>query len=121
MEQGEIVNIIIDTINTILGNNYQSDMSNVRIIGRIPFENNKKINGEDLGSSFNTTLTEALKTNGVNGKIYYSEESEPTEDSSSWQENISNFENIKSYKIVLDSNIGVGTKLDFMYNIKIPS
>lgn len=108
-------------INTILVNNYQSDMSNVRILGRIPFENNKKINGEDLGSSFNTTLTEALKTNGVNGKIYYSEESEPTEDSSSWQENISNFENIKSYKIVLDSNIGVGTKLDFMYNIKIPS
>lgn len=108
-------------INTILVNNYQSDMSNVRILGRIPFENNKKINGEDLGSTFNTTLTEALKTNGINGKIYYSEESEPAEDSSSWQENISNFENIKSYKIVLDGNIAVGAKLDFMYNIRIPS
>lgn len=111
----------IAKINTNIVNNYQSDISNLRILGRIPFENNKDINGKVLGSTFTTTLTEAIKAYGITGKIYYSEETEPTEDSSSWKEQVENFENIKSFKIVLDNNISVGNKLGFEFNIKIPS
>ena len=109
------------SISSTMVNNYQSDINNVRILGRIPVENNKKINGEELGSNFNTKLTGVLNANGIDGKIYYSEEAEPTEDSASWQEQVTNFENIKSFKIVLANSFGVGAKLNFSYNINIPS
>ena len=108
-------------LSTTLVNNYQSDISNVRILGRIPVENNKNIKGEELGSNFSTKLLNNLEANGIEGKIYYSEESEPTEDSASWSETVTSFENIKSFKIVLATNMNVGSKVDFTYNIVIPS
>lgn len=111
----------IAKISTKIVNNYQSDISNIRILGRIPFKNNKKIDGSDLGSSFSTKLTEALKTEGMTGKIYYSEDEEPIEESDSWKEQVSNFENIKSFMIILDNNISIGNKIGFTYYTKIPN
>lgn len=111
----------IAKISTKIVNNYQSDISNIRILGRIPFKNNKKIDGSDLGSSFSTKLTEALKTEGMTGKIYYSEDEEPIEESDSWKEQVSSFENIKSFMIILDNNISIGNKIGFTYYTKIPN
>lgn len=108
-------------IYTTIVNNYQSDISNVRILGKIPFTGNTNINGEDLGSTFDTNLKDVLQIDGIDGKIYYSEEPEPAEESSSWQEQVDNFENIKSFKIVLNNNINIGNLFNFAYNIKIPS
>lgn len=108
-------------LETTLVNNYQSALSNVRIFGKIPFENNTKLNGENLGSTFNTQLMQYMAMNGVTGKIYYSEESNPAENSNSWQEQVENFENVKTYKIVLEDSLATGSELNFAYNIKIPS
>lgn len=111
----------IATIASEIVNNYQTEIKDIVIIGKIPFANNKTVNGTELGSTFNTALKEVLKVNGITGKIYYSEEEEPQENSESWKENISEFTNIKSFKIVPDAPIAEGKEMKFSYNIEIPA
>lgn len=102
-------------------NNYQTEIKDVVILGKIPFANNKTLSGKELGSTFTATLKEWLKLNGITGKIYYSEEEEPNEDSTSWKEDVSEFTNIKNFKIIPDINIAVGNTIKFEYNIEIPA
>ena len=111
----------IATIASEIVNNYQTEIKDIVIIGKIPFANNKTVNGTELGSTFNTALKEVLKVNGITGKIYYSEEEEPQENSESWKENISEFTNVKSFKIVPDAPIAEGKEIKFSYNIEIPA
>ena len=48
------------TIGIQIKNNYASTISEIKIIGKIPFEGNKYVlSGEDLGSTFTTKMTEA--------------------------------------------------------------
>lgn len=109
------------TIETSIVNNYQTEMSEVIILGKIPFTNNVTSEGTDLGSNFNTFLSELLSINGISAKIYYSESEELTEDSDLWSENLADLRNIKAFKIVPDTNIPVGSELKFNYNIEIPA
>lgn len=102
-------------------NNYQTEIKDVVILGKIPFANNKTLSGKELGSTFTATLKEWLKLNGITGKIYYSEEEEPKEDSTSWKEDVSEFTNIKSFKIAPDAPIAEGKEMKFSYNIEIPA
>ena len=114
-------NAKVATIESEIVNNYKTDIKNIVIFGKIPFANNKTVNGTELGSTFNTALKEVLKVNEITGKIYYSEEEEPQENSESWKENISEFTNIKSFKIVPDAPIAEGKEMKFSYNIEIPA
>ena len=91
-------------------NNYSSVITDVVMLGKIPFEGNTYVlSGEDLGSEFTTKMTnkgievpEALQ-----GKVtvYYSENETPDKDLSNtengWKtaENITNWDNIKTYLI----------------------
>ena len=109
------------TIETSIVNNYQTEMSEVIILGKIPFTNNVTSEGVNLGSNFDTFLSELLSINGISAKIYYSESDELAEDSDLWSENLEDLRNIKAFKIVPDTNISIGSELKFNYNIEIPA
>ena len=113
------------TMNVI--NNYENPVTNVSILGRIPFEGNKNIlTNEDLGSNLTLALAGFNAPVGIDANkvtIYYSENAEATKDlkltSNGWTTNITN--NTKSYLIVLnDYEMVTGTSLTFSYNINIP-
>ncbi len=113
-------------------NNYASNISDIQIIGKIPFEGNTYvISGQDLGSTFTTQMTnkgveipEELK--GI-AKVYYSENENPERDLSNsengWKtaEEIQNWNNIKTFLIDLgDYKMVSGREFVFNYTVKIP-
>lgn len=102
-------------------NNYENSIKDFEIIGTIPTIGSKNEKGEDLESTFNTKLFEISKIEGKDVDIYYSEEINPTSDSDTWKKDISDYSNIKSYKIVSkDSEFKVGEKIVISYKIRVP-
>ena len=124
------------TVNINLTNRWSPTISNVKIIGRIPYKGNQTaISKKNLKSTFNTFLTGPIRIPAeLTGKarIYYSEiESNNDIDINNttynWKEdtienhNQINWENIKSFYIDLgDSTINAGSKLTFSYDIRVP-
>ena len=119
------------TINVDFANNYEENVSNVEILGKIPFKGNTYINGNSLNSEYSVQMTEGgikvpdeLK-DAV--KVYYSENENPTKDlsntSNGWKaaKDITSFENIKTYLIVINNyDLLRGKKYSFNYTVTIP-
>ncbi|MBR3720623.1 MAG: hypothetical protein IKN09_02665, partial [Clostridia bacterium] len=123
-------------INIHLTNNYSNPISDVRILGKIPYENNTYIiNDVDLKSEFTTEMT----SNGVNipeelpndikqnTTVYYSTKENPTKDlqnaENGWKtkDEVADWSNIKSYLICLnDSKIRSGQEIEFNYDVTLP-
>lgn len=110
-------------------NNEEASVQNVKILGRVPFENNKNISTkEDLGSTFTASMTNGITLDGIsneNVKIYYSENEEATEDiangQNAWTTNVEDFSKVKSYLIQLNNEeIKSKEVMDFKYNLDIP-
>ena len=116
-----------------LKNNYSSTISEIQILGKIPFEGNTYVlSGGDLGSTFTTKMTntgievpEELK--GI-VKIYYSDNENPDRDLSkvenNWKtaEEVENWDNIKTFLIDLgDYVMESGKEFVFNYTVKIPN
>ena len=114
-------------------NNYSSVITDVVMLGKIPFEGNTYVlSGEDLGSEFTTKMTnkgievpEELKNKVV---VYYSENETPNKDLSNtengWKtaENITNWDNVKTYLIDFqDVEIESGAEYTFYYTIQVPN
>ena len=114
-------------------NNYSSVITDVVMLGKIPFEGNTYVlSGEDLGSEFTTKMTDAgievpeeLKDKVV---VYYSENETPDKDLSNtdngWKtaENITNWDNVKTYLIDFqDVEIASGAEYTFYYTIQVPN
>ena len=114
-------------------NNYSSVITDVMILGKIPFEGNTYVlSGEDLGSEFTTKMTEAgievpeiLKDKVV---VYYSENETPdkdlTKEANGWKtaDNITNWDNIKTFLIDFkDTEVASGAEYTFYYTIKVPN
>ena len=117
-------------VNIELNNNYSSTISEVQILGRVPFEGNKYVlNGEDLGSTFTVSMSEEgiiipEKLKNI-AKVYYSENGEATNDlgdtANGWTETPTDFTKVKSYLIDLgDYVLEKGEKHTVSYNINIP-
>ena len=117
-------------VNIELNNNYSSTISEVQILGRVPFEGNKYVlNGEDLGSTFTVSMSEEgiiipEKLKNI-AKVYYSENGEATNDlgdtANGWTETPADFSKVKSYLIDLgDYVLEKGEKHTVSYNINIP-
>lgn len=122
----------VATMEIIVMNNNNNIVSDLSILGRIPFKGVKDIKtGEDLGTTIDTTLVSRIvadEKNNTNFTIYYSENGEATKDlndsSNGWTTEVENFDNIKSYLIVpTDSNYQmlVAEVLRFTYEYKIPA
>ena len=119
------------TVNVEINNNYSSSISEVKILGRVPFEGNKyAINGQSMGSTFTATMTNegiqlptALKDVA---KVYYSTNGEATQDltnaQNGWTQTPSDFSKVKSYLIDLgEHQLVKGEKHSISYNINIPA
>ena len=123
-------------INIHLTNNYTNEISNVRILGKIPYENNTYIiNDVNLKSEFTTEMT----SNGVNipeelpndikqnTTVYYSTKENPTKDlqnaENGWKtkDEVADWSNVKSYLICLnDSKLASGQEIEFNYDVTLP-
>lgn len=120
----------VATMEIVVMNNNNNIVSDLSILGRIPFEGVKDLQtGEDLGTNVNTKLVSTImpdEQNSTEFKVYYSENGEATKDledgSNGWTEEIT--ENTKSYLIVpTDANyeMQVAEVLRFTYNYEIPA
>ena len=115
-----------------LRNNYANTISNVVILGKIPFEGNTYVlSGGDLKSKFSTTM----KNTGIEipeeleGKvtIYYSEQEKPTKEieksENGWKtkENVTDWTKIKTFLIDFGNNkLDKGDGYTFNYTVEIP-
>lgn len=116
-------------INVEVKNNYQSSVSDIIILGRVPFENNKYvISGKDLGSDFSVQMkTEISMPEDImkQATIYYSENGEATKDLSDsnngWTTTPKDFSKVKSYLIDLgDYVFEKGDTTQLSYTIGVP-
>lgn len=110
-------------------NNTGDNCTDVKVLGRIPFENNKKIGtDEELKTTVNTTMSQAITIEGETqnyAKIYYSENGEATEDlnnaNNMWTQTVEDFSNVKSYMIIFENyELKQGEAINMSYDFIIP-
>ena len=111
----------------IVINNTDEDMHDVHILGRTIFAGNKSITkGEDLGTNQTAPLVSNIlaENNNIKQTIYYSEKEDATDDltdtANNWVEQPENYENVKSYLIIVDDEVKEGDMLAYSYNFQIP-
>ncbi len=135
-EKTDLIDIYADakvaTMEIIVMNNNGNTVSDLAILGRIPFKGNKDIeSGDNLGTTSDTKLVEALVSDErikEQFTIYYSENGEATKDledsSNGWNVAPESFDKIKSYLIVpVDENYEMQDTeiLRFTYKYEIPA
>ena len=117
------------TVKVQLANYWTPSVSNIKLIGKIPFSNNiSPLSKQALNSNFTTTMTSdgIQLPNDLNGiaKVYYSELVDPSmEDRSLWKtrDQITDWNNIKSFYIDLGSKVlGANATETITYNINVP-
>lgn len=101
-------------------NNYESEISNLEIIGRIPYIG-ANAETQELINTFNANLISGLDLNGMDAEVYYSPSANATLEDASWTQTVNDFSLIKSFKIVLNGTLSVGTVTDISYDLAIPS
>lgn len=118
------------TINIQIKNNYSKTISDINILGRIPYEGNTYvINKDDLGSDYSTTMEQS----GIHVpddikdtcEVYYSYEDEPTKEldkeSNGWTKTPDDFSKVKSYLIILkDYVMAKDETKNFYYTVNLP-
>lgn len=118
------------TVNVSITNNYSGTISEVSILGKIPFKGNTfAINGTDLGSNYTTQMLESGITVPAEMKdkvtVYYSEKENPTkdlQDSNNGWTTTPDFTKVKTYLIDLgDYILQVRENKVFTYRIKVPT
>lgn len=134
-EKEDLIDIYSDaktpTMELVIMNNNENTVSNVAILGRIPFAGAKDfVTGEELGTTTNTKLLNGLvadERNQAQFTIYYSENGEATKDlensNNGWTQSPESFENVKSYLIVpQEENYEMKESdiLRFTYQFEIP-
>ena len=103
----------------LLVNNEETDLSNVRILGKLPTAENV-VDGEDA----NTLETILKSVDAPNATIYYTENINATldvdEDENGWTTDLSALSNAKLYLIIMDS-LARGATYEANIKIKIPN
>ena len=114
-------------MNINLTNNYSGTISDIQLLGRIPSVGNTyAISGNELGSTFDTTLTGPISVaSGIT--VYYSTNLNATKEFNSqnnWvtANSVSDWSTIKSYLIDLTNyQMRRSESLDFTYGLTIPN
>lgn len=135
-EKEDIIDIYAEaksaTMEVVVMNNNNNTVSNLSILGKIPFKGVKDIETEDdLGTTLDTKMLSGVVSDEHNKaafKIYYSENGEATKDledsNNGWTLEPASFETIKSYLIVpVEENYVMNETeiLRFTYNFEIPA
>lgn len=102
-------------------NNYETPITGIVMIGRIPSSGEEKINQETVKANFEMKLLEGIHVEGKNAKIYYSEDAKATNESDSWTENLEDITKARAYKIEIEDNtIEPGQAVKVSYPLQIP-
>ena len=102
-------------------NNYDKEITDISIVGRIPEVGEKNVDNQTMVSTFITALEKDIEINNPQSKVYYSEQQDIALDSGEWQEKVDNIKNVRSYKIVLPENkLQPGETLSLKSNLEIP-
>lgn len=102
-------------------NNYENDITDISLIGKLPDSGEENINNEQLKATFGMSLLDNIQATGKMAKIYYSEDVDAVQDSSSWVENIDDFNKVKAFKIeVEDNKLEPGNMLVVSTQLNIP-
>ena len=118
------------TVRLNVYNNYNTPVTNAKIVGKIPFEGNTyQINTGKMGSNFTTTM----KNTGISlpssiaskATVYYSTKETVNENISDpaneWTSTPSDWSKVKTYLIDLSSiTINAGASYTMNYTIKFP-
>ncbi len=133
VEGPEVASVLRDNskgharVNIVVSNGYSNPISNTVIVGRIPFAGNHNVlhNNVDLQSTFSTTMqSPGIKVDEDNHQptyeVFYSTDGNATKDSSDWVKEPNNWDEIKSYKIVISSQIPAKTNFGFYYTVDLP-
>ena len=114
-------------------NNYSNNISEIVMLGKIPFEGNTYVlSQEDMNSTFTTKMinTGVEVPEALQGKIkvYYSENETPDKDLSNaengWKtaDEITNWDNIKTFLIDFqDEKLAPGQEYTFYYTVQVPN
>ena len=111
-------------------NNTGNLVTDLVILGRVPFKGVKSINSkEDLGTTIDTKVTRAILSDGNNkcqSTIYYSENAEATksleEKSNGWTTNPEDLSKVKSYLIVTNNyEMQTGDIVRYSYEYEVPA
>ena len=118
------------TVNVSVTNNYSGTISEVKILGKIPFEGNTfSINKTELGSTYSTQMLSGGITVPADMQnqvtVYYSENEDPTDDindpNNGWTTS-PDFSKVKTYLIDLGNYVlQVKENRVFTYQISVPS
>lgn len=119
----------IATMELVAMNNTGNGCSNVVFLGRMPFEENKSvITEENLGSTATVRILSEIKENNQNPNmttIYYSTKENASKDlsdsSNGWTTTVENWNEIKSYMIVVKGELKAGIVLKYTYDFEIPA
>ena len=105
---------------TIL-NNYENEITNITLIGKMPENSEETINNQQLKATFGMQLLQNVEATGNSAKIYYSEDINAVKGSDSWKEQVDDLSKIKAFKIELENNkIEAGGMLKILSKVKIP-
>ena len=108
-------------INGKIVNNFYDKIENVSVIGRIPCFGVKNSAGEVLNNTINLKLVQEISKSELIEKIYYSPKVNCPSDDESWIENPDNFDEIRSFKMILkDNTLNHGEFINFGMNLNIP-
>ncbi len=107
------------TVEGTIINNLENAAEGFTVLGRIPFKGNKTLQGIELNSTIDTTISSPIEVQGIEKmKIYYSDSGEESIEGTSWNENFTS--NSKSYKIVSSSSVNTKSKITFSYKVAVP-
>ena len=113
-------------------NNCPGELSNMTILGKVPYENNKYVlTDRYIGSTYTATMkdTGISVPNSIKNytTVYYSEVEEPTKDitnaANGWvtAENVTDWTKIKTYLIKInEQDVRIGAALNFKYSVTVP-
>lgn len=113
-------------------NNNDNEVSNIAILGRLPYKGVKDIDSDnELGTTITTPLASlitASETNNGEFTVYYSDKEDATKEldneENNWVTEPESLENVKSYLIVPNSSdyeMGAKEVLRFSYDYTIPA
>lgn len=103
-------------------NNFNTDLTDVVIIGKIPTQGAVDGNNNQLESTFDMTLNSPIATTGLVSEVFYSENINANKDDLSWEKDVTDLNKYKSFKIVIENEtVKQGESLEFALNMNVPS
>lgn len=84
-------------------NNYENEITDVVIMGKIPNKGQEEISGETLQATFEMNLIQAIKTK-ENTQVYYTENPNEEKDSEAWTMTPEDFTKVRAFKLQLEND-----------------